>query len=42
MERAERILEWPVDEAMTASVAIIVIGVVTSLVGRLVLGAAGL
>ena len=42
VERAERILEWPVDEAMTASVAIIVIGVVTSLVGRLVLGAAGL
>jgi hypothetical protein len=41
-ERAERILEWPVDERMTAWVAIIVTGVVTSLIVRVLLVAAGL
>ena len=41
-ERAERIQEWPVDERMTALVAIIVTGVVTSLIVRVLLVAAGL
>ena len=41
LERADRILLWPVDERMTAWVAIIVTGVVTSMVVRLILAAAG-
>jgi hypothetical protein len=41
-DRAERILQWPVDEGMTAWVAIIVTGVVTSLIVRLIFAAAGL
>lgn len=41
-ERAERILEWPVDERMTAWVAIIATGVVTSVIVRLLLTVAGL
>jgi hypothetical protein len=41
-ERAEQIQEWPVDERMTALVAIIVTGVVTSLIVRVLLVAAGL
>jgi hypothetical protein len=41
-ERAERIQEWPVDERMTAWVAIIATGVVTSVIVRLLLVAAGL
>jgi hypothetical protein len=41
-DRAERIQEWPVDERMTALVAIIVTGVVTSLIVRVLLVAAGL
>jgi hypothetical protein len=41
-ERAERILEWPVDERMTALVAIIATGVVTSVIVRVLLAAAGL
>jgi hypothetical protein len=41
-ERAERILEWPVDERMTAWVAIIATGVVTSVIVRVLLVAAGL
>ena len=41
VERAERILLWPVDERMTAWVAIIVTGVVTSMVVRLIVVAAG-
>jgi hypothetical protein len=38
-ERAERLLAWPVDEAMTAWVAVIATGVVTSLIVRIVLAA---
>jgi hypothetical protein len=38
-ERAERVLAWPVDEAMTAWVAVIATGVVTSLIVRIVLTA---
>jgi hypothetical protein len=41
-DRAERIQQWPVDEGMTAWVAIIVTGVVTSLIVRLIFAAAGL
>ena len=41
-ERAERLLEWPVDEGMTALVAIIATGVVTSVIVRVLLVAAGL
>jgi hypothetical protein len=41
-DRAEKILQWPVDEGMTAWVAVIVTGVVTSLIVRLVFAAAGL
>jgi hypothetical protein len=41
-ERAERILEWPVDERMTAWVAIIATGVVTSVIVRILLVAAGI
>jgi hypothetical protein len=41
-ERADRILEWPVDEGTTALVAIIATGVVTSVVVRLIFAAAHL
>ncbi len=40
-DRAERILEWPVDERMVAWIAVVVSGVVTTLVVRLVLEAIG-
>jgi hypothetical protein len=40
-ERAERILEWPIDERMVASMTVVITGVVTSLVVRLVLEAIG-
>ena len=35
-ERAERILEWPIDEGMTARVAIILTGIVTGLLLRFI------
>jgi len=41
VERAESVLEWPIDERATAVVAVVVTGVVTSLIVRLVLIAAG-
>jgi hypothetical protein len=41
LERAERILEWPIDERATAWVVVVVTGVITSLLVRLVLAAAG-
>jgi hypothetical protein len=41
VERAEHILEWPIDERATAWIAVVVTGVVTSLIVRLVLAAAG-
>ena len=41
-ERAERILEWPIDERMVAAMTVVVTGVVTSLIVRLVLQAAGI
>jgi hypothetical protein len=41
LERAEHILEWPIDERATAWVAVVVTGVVTSLIVRVVLAAAG-
>jgi hypothetical protein len=40
-ERAERILEWPIDERMIASMTVVVTGVVTSLIVRVVLDALG-
>jgi hypothetical protein len=39
VERAERVQEWPIDERATAWVAVVVTGVVTSLLVRLVLAA---
>jgi hypothetical protein len=41
VDRAERVQEWPIDERATAWVAVVVTGVVTSLIVRLVLVAAG-
>jgi hypothetical protein len=41
LERAERIQEWPIDERATAWVVVVVTGVITSLLVRLVLAAAG-
>ena len=41
-DRAEKILEWPVDERMVAFMTVVVTGVVTSLAVRFVLEAAGL
>ncbi len=41
-ERAERLLAWPVDERMTAWVAVIATGVVTSLIVRVVLVTLGM
>jgi hypothetical protein len=41
VERAERVQEWPIDERATAWVAVVVTGVVTSLLVRLVLAATG-
>jgi hypothetical protein len=41
-DRAERILEWPVDERAVAFIGVVVTGVLTSLVVRLVFAAAGL
>ena len=35
-ERAERILEWPIDEGMTARIAIILTGIVTGLLLRFI------
>jgi hypothetical protein len=40
-ERAERILEWPIDERMIASMTVVVTGVVTSLIVRVLLDALG-
>ena len=40
-ERAERILEWPIDERMIASMTVVVTGVVTSLIVRVVLDTFG-
>jgi hypothetical protein len=42
VERAEDVQEWPIDERATAWVAVVITGVVTSLLVRLVLTAAGL
>jgi hypothetical protein len=41
VERAERVQEWPIDERATAWVVVVVTGVVTSLLVRLVLSATG-
>jgi hypothetical protein len=41
VERAEKLLEWPIDERMVAWMTIVVTGVVTSLIVRFVLGAIG-
>jgi hypothetical protein len=41
-DRAEKILEWPIDERMVAFMTVVVTGVVTSLAVRFVLEAAGL
>jgi hypothetical protein len=41
VERAERILEWPIDERATAWVVVVITGVTTGLIVRLVLTAAG-
>jgi hypothetical protein len=41
VERAEHVQEWPIDERATAWVAVVITGVVTSLIVRLVLTAAG-
>jgi hypothetical protein len=41
VERAEHVQEWPIDERATAWVAVVVTGVVTSLLVRLVLAATG-
>lgn len=41
-ERAERILEWPIDERMVALMTVVMTGVVTSLIVRLVLQAIGI
>jgi hypothetical protein len=41
VERAEHILEWPIDERATAWVVVVITGVVTSLIVRLVLALAG-
>jgi hypothetical protein len=41
VERAERILEWPIDERATTWVVVVITGVVTSLIVRLVLALAG-
>jgi hypothetical protein len=41
-DRAERILAWPIDERMVAFMTVVVTGVVTSLLVRLVLLAAGI
>jgi hypothetical protein len=41
VERAEKILEWPIDERATAWVVVVITGVVTSLIVRLVLALAG-
>jgi hypothetical protein len=41
-ERAERILEWPIDEGMTARIAIILTGIVTGLILRFIQIAANL
>lgn len=40
-ERAEKLLEWPIDERMVTWMTVVVTGVVTSLVVRLVLEALG-
>jgi hypothetical protein len=40
-DRAEKILEWPIDERMVTFMTVVVTGVVTSLVVRFVLQAAG-
>jgi hypothetical protein len=41
-DRAERILDWPIDERAVAFITVVVTGVVTSLLVRLVLAAAGI
>jgi hypothetical protein len=41
VDRAERVQEWPIDERATAWVVVVVTGVVTSLLVRLVLAATG-
>ena len=41
VDRAERILEWPIDERATAWVVVVITGVVTSLLVRLILALAG-
>jgi len=40
-DRADRILEWPIDERMIASMTVVVTGVVTSLIVRVVLDTLG-
>ena len=40
-DRADRILEWPIDERMVASMTVVVTGVVTSLLVRVVLDLLG-
>ena len=42
VERAERTLAWPVDEGLTAWMVVIVTGVVTSVIVRVLFAAAGL
>ena len=41
-ERAEHLLEWPIDERMVATMTVVVTGVITSLIVRFVLQAAGI
>jgi hypothetical protein len=42
VERAEKILEWPVDERATTWVVVVLTGVTTGLIVRLVLTVAGI
>ena len=41
-ERAEKLLEWPIDDRMVAWMTVVVTGVATSLVVRFVLEAVGI
>lgn len=40
-ERAEKLLDWPIDERMVAWMTVVITGVATSLVARFLLGAIG-
>jgi len=41
MTRSEKILEWPIDERMVAWITVVVTGVATGLVVRLIVQAIG-